>query len=249
MSNQWFCQRDGKRYGPATLEKIQEWVRAGRVTAEDLVTDNPAEPVRPARTFPQLFPQSTDSAAFAATAGTAATAPQVAVPVAAPVTATPTAASQHVAYQSLGGGGIAVGAAGVASLRKARFWMLLMAIVGFVVAGIMALGGLCVGGSAFVSRVYLMLIAVPIYIVGGALYFFAAWLLMKYTKHLNAATSSGDSVELDRAFAAQHSFWRYVGILMIISLVVGLLGTALPFFLASAASSTISHPTRVIRTR
>jgi uncharacterized protein DUF4339 len=55
MSNEWYIRVNDKNYGPASLEKLKDYIRKGQVTRSTLVRDGKQSEWRPAGDFADLF--------------------------------------------------------------------------------------------------------------------------------------------------------------------------------------------------
>lgn len=131
----------------------------------------------------------------------------------------------------------------IKSLRKTRPWVLLLAILGFILTAfvIIAAVGMLVGGGMMQGMegaagmpggfVYGM---AGLYFVFGIVYFMASLYLLKYAGSIKRAVTGMNLSDLEVALAQQASFWKLMGILtlisiiaMIVMMVVGVGGTML----------------------
>lgn len=120
-------------------------------------------------------------------------------------------------YTNFGNSGAAVSAQTVASLRKTRPWVVFIAVVTFVFAGFMVLGGF---GMMAADQAGLGVG----YIVGAALYILPGVALIRYGGAINKLLHGGGVTELEQAIDAQASFWQIAGIFALIGLVLFVLG-------------------------
>jgi hypothetical protein len=128
----------------------------------------------------------------------------------------------------------------IQSMRQTRPWVMLFAVLIFISLGFMVLGaiGMMVGG-AFMPQTEggppLMVMAV-IYLVMALLYFFPALFLVRYAGAIGRLTSSRAAGDLEAALAHQKSFWKFVGIVTLVAIVIAILGVvaaiAIPLMLA-----------------
>ena len=126
------------------------------------------------------------------------------------------------------------------SLRNTKPWTRLLSILGFIGTGFTILIGLgmMLGGS---------FIPVPpeapplaylgiFYILTSVFYLVPSIWLSKYSSAIDSFLKGGDSVHLGNAMAYQKSFWKFVGILALISIVIAIVGILaailIPAFLA-----------------
>lgn len=123
----------------------------------------------------------------------------------------------------------------VASLRKTRPWVLFIAILGFIgaaftlVASIpMFLGGGMMGMSgmdgldagAGLAGTGFMIGIGAMYLLLAVIYFIASLYLLRYANAIKRAVNGLNASDLEVALDAQASFWKLVGILSIVSIVL-----------------------------
>ena len=114
------------------------------------------------------------------------------------------------------------------SLRATKPWTRLLSILGFIGTGLTILVGLglMVGGN---------LIPMPpeapplaylgiFYILTSVFYLVPSIWLSKYSSAIDSFLKGGDSVQLGNAMAYQKSFWKFVGILMLVFIIIAILG-------------------------
>jgi len=125
----------------------------------------------------------------------------------------------------------------VKNLVDASPWLRFMGIMGFIVSGLYALGGIIAliamplamrvlsEASSFLS-VYLgggigiALIYAVILIGAGALMFFPAFFTYRFGSKLRSFSLNNSEQELELAFKNNKSLWKFNGILMIVGLAV-----------------------------
>lgn len=116
----------------------------------------------------------------------------------------------------------------VNSLRKTRPWVMLMAVLGMIGAVFMVvaaipmflmgagtmpeLAGAGLGGMGIGMGI--------IYLVLAVIYFMASLYLLRYASAIKRAVSSLATADLEAALGQQASFWKLVGILTVISIVL-----------------------------
>lgn len=111
----------------------------------------------------------------------------------------------------------------VSHLEKAAKWAKFLAIVGYVMVGLLVLG--CIGGvvAAFAGAGIGMLTVFAIYLIFAFIVFKLSRFLQQYARAIRNLSDSYDSYEL---IEAQEYFRRYVkwlGMIFIISFVVGII--------------------------
>ena len=120
----------------------------------------------------------------------------------------------------------------IESLRATRPWALFLAILGFIAAGFMLISGLfsIVGFSAMSHHSYsgpfpFFLMAL-LNILVGLLYIVPSYFLLKYATSIGGVLNYGGQHSMEQALSYQKSFWKFAGILSIISIVFAILGIA-----------------------
>jgi MFS family permease len=107
-----------------------------------------------------------------------------------------------------------------------RRWALFIAIVGFIVLGLVILIGIITGVflSFFNAReadqgipAYAMVL---IFIVLGVIYFLPALFLYKFSKHTNRAIHSPDKQEINRGIKYLKYYFVIIGLLIILGIVL-----------------------------
>jgi ABC-type sugar transport system permease subunit len=61
-------------------------------------------------------------------------------------------------------------------------------------------------------------------ILMGILYFFPSLFLFKFASSIGRLLDGGGATEMEEALSNQKSFWKFVGILVIIAIILGVLG-------------------------
>ena len=120
----------------------------------------------------------------------------------------------------------------VASLRKTRPWVLFIAILGFIGAAFMLLASIPVflggGMTGFegadaglgMAGTGMMIGMGVIYLLMGVIYFMASLYLLRYASAIKRAVTGLNIGDLESALEAQASFWKLVGILSIVSIIL-----------------------------
>jgi hypothetical protein len=113
-------------------------------------------------------------------------------------------------------------------LKQTKPWVRFISILLFIGIGLLVLGGLVImisagamssGGSSPFGAVPAALIG-SIYAVLGLLYFFPALFLFRYADGIKKALTVDLVGGMEDALRNQKSFWRFLGILMLIILIV-----------------------------
>ena len=126
--------------------------------------------------------------------------------------------------------------AGQEYLKETAKWSRFLAIVGFVMTGMIVLAALFAGSLVSALSVTTPELALfPsagltfTYLLVAAFYFFPCLFLFQSSQKLMAALQSGSSEELTRALEKLKSFFRFVGILTLV--VIGIYALMLVFLL------------------
>lgn len=119
------------------------------------------------------------------------------------------------------------------SLIYAAKWARFLAVVGFIGIGLTILASIFCG--LFMDRfiadnlpgvstnTYPTAALSIIYIIVGVLYFFPCLYLIRFGTRIRRAFKDNDAENLEHAFENLHFFYRFIGILMIIWLIIGAL--------------------------
>ena len=121
------------------------------------------------------------------------------------------------------------------SLRATKPWSRLLSILGFIGTGLTVLIGLgIILGRNFlpVSPKAPPLVFLGIfYILTSVLYLVPSIWLSKYSSAIASFLKGGDSVQLAKAMAYQKSFWKFVGILVLVSMLFAIVGIIAAIFI------------------
>jgi hypothetical protein len=138
------------------------------------------------------------------------------------------ASSPEAAYDYQAG--LQVSSSMIESLRATKPWTLLLAILGFISVGFMVLCSFpLLIGSCFLpyqeTEVPFPLFFLALfYLLMGLVYFFPSYFLLKYANSIGRFLRGGGQLSMEQALAYQKSFWKFVGILGLISIGFGILG-------------------------
>ena len=113
-----------------------------------------------------------------------------------------------------------------AALAGTKPWVRLCSILLFISAALMivvgglagVMGAVALGGGAETAALAI------VYPVTGLLYLIPALYLFRYANRIGEYLSGGQEVQLELAIDAQRSFWKFVGILSVIAIVIFVLG-------------------------
>jgi hypothetical protein len=122
-------------------------------------------------------------------------------------------------------------------LRRTQPWTRLMGVMGFITVGFMLVFGIIGGVAGLATGDRTALILLFLYPLLGLVYVFPSLYLLRYSKRIREFVSTGQGPQLEAALDAQRAFWKFVAILTIVGIVVGLLG-ALIAIVAGIAIAT-----------
>ncbi len=114
------------------------------------------------------------------------------------------------------------------SLRQTKPWARLLSVLGFISIGFMVIVGMVnifvfpkvTGGSSFVPGILM----VSINILMGLLHFFPSLFLFKFASSISRLLDGGGIKEMEEALLNQKSFWKFVGILILVMFSIAILG-------------------------
>ncbi len=114
------------------------------------------------------------------------------------------------------------------SLRATRPWTRLLSVLGFIGAGLTILGGIAmIVGKNFIpvseNAPPLTYIGV-FYILTSVFYLVPSIWLAKYSSAIATFLKSGDAIHFANAMAYQKSFWKFIGVLALVSIALTVLG-------------------------
>ena len=117
-----------------------------------------------------------------------------------------------------------------AILQGTQPWVRFLSIVGFVSSGVMVLIGLIAGTIGIARGSIETAIMVVLYPLFGVLYIFPSVYLLRYANRIRQFAKNGQEQDLAGALDAQRSFWRFVGVLTLVSLATGIIGMVVAAF-------------------
>ena len=103
-------------------------------------------------------------------------------------------------------------------LRKTQPWVRLVSMFGFLCVGL--IGVLAVASWVGTSRDRLAqgpFAALLLYPVLLVLYLIPSFQLLKYSRRIGTFVAQGHTVQLEAALEAQRAFWRFIGIVVVVS--------------------------------
>ncbi|MGD9055675.1 MAG: hypothetical protein PVG40_03310 [Desulfobacterales bacterium] len=114
------------------------------------------------------------------------------------------------------------------SLRATWPWTRLLSVLGFIGTGLMILAGLgVIVGESFIpvsEKTPPLVFMGILYILSSVFYLVPSIWLSKFSTAVSVFLKSGDAIELGKAIAYQKSFWKFIGILAVMSIALIVLG-------------------------
>ncbi len=111
------------------------------------------------------------------------------------------------------------------SLKQTRPWVRFLSILGFVWLGFMVVASVAMMFGSGPAG-YGALIGI-VYIVLAVLYAAPVLFLHRYASSITRFLESGTSEEMEHALGYQKSFWKFSGILALITILVAIIGTVI----------------------
>ena len=120
-------------------------------------------------------------------------------------------------------------------LRQTKPWVRFLSVMGFIICGLMLLTGLGTGLTGVSTGRPEMIGMGILYPIMSILYIFPSLFLFRYASCIGDFLISRRGGAFEGAIEAQKSFWKFVGILMLVML--GLYAVLLAFLLVAAILS------------
>ena len=103
-------------------------------------------------------------------------------------------------------------------LRKTQPWVRLVSICGFICVALIGMLGVVSWVGRSTDRVaQVPLVALLVYPVLLAVYLIPSLQLLKYSRRIRTFVAQGHTVQLEAALEAQRAFWRFTGIVVVVS--------------------------------
>jgi len=206
MSVVWHYVQNGKALGPVPEEQLKVLLSTGTLRAEDLVWREGMPGWLAARELPELVQAAPLQAAPSQAAPNPYVAPQTSLNAPVAATAGP------------------VSAEAVELLRRTKPWVRFFSVLGILGIVLMGLGALAMVALSF-GPFRAMPLAARIgmgvlYLVLAFLYAPPVLYLHRYANRIRDLVEENSSLHLESALRAQKSFWKYLGMFTVITLIV-----------------------------
>jgi hypothetical protein len=113
-------------------------------------------------------------------------------------------------------------------LRQTKPWVMFISVMGFIYVGLMVFIGVVAmfvfsrfSGTGTIASSGMFTI---LNVLMGILYFFPSLFLFKFASSIGRLLDGGGAIEMEEALSNQKSFWKFIGILVIVALILGVLG-------------------------
>jgi hypothetical protein len=107
------------------------------------------------------------------------------------------------------------------TLERTQPWVRFLAIVAFAYIGLMIVGGLVAGAVLLAAGETQALAFLFLYPLLGVLYLYPALCLLRYANGIRSFLQTNHPQDLATALDTQRAFWKFVGVLTAIGLVLG----------------------------
>ena len=114
------------------------------------------------------------------------------------------------------------------SLRQTRPWARFLSILGFISISLMVIGGtiniFVLSGDNAQNTFLPAIFMGALNILMGLLYLFPALFLFKFSTSIGRLLDGGGPREMEETLSNQKSFWKFIGILIIVIFCIAILG-------------------------
>lgn len=228
MAMQWYYAQNGQQFGPVPVEQLRSMFSTGALRPSDLVWSDGLPAWTPAGQVPALQMAPVYNPPAPAPAYVPAPVPRPTPAYAAPVSAPAYGQPGEVAEEV------------VKLLRSTKPWVRFLSVLGFIGLALLVLGSIAIlvipfGGPMGAMSLGPRLGASVAYLLMGLVQFPAVLFLSRYASRIARLAASGDPSDLEDALRAQKSFWKYVGILTLMMMILYILAIAGVLIFAGAA--------------
>jgi len=219
----WYLRtEEGEQYGPVSKHELDSWMSDGRVDASCQLLHEGWEHWKWAE---EVYPGLAEFAPSPAPPAPEPELPTIHVSPSPRLEVNPFASPTDVPAISVHDGhGDATGItpATTLALAQTRPWVLFLSILGFLVGGIVVLAAMGMAASAVIgqgSQTVPMLAIGLVYLIIAAIYLLVSYYLFTYASRIKSFVYSRSAFDLERAIVAQKSFWKLMGIFVVVGIV------------------------------
>lgn len=109
-------------------------------------------------------------------------------------------------------------------MHETKPWTTFLAVLGFVGIGFMVLAGVGVALMSLVTGQFSSVFVGLVYFVYAIIYAYPVLKLWNYSKAIGTLLSTRKDADLEIALDQQRAVWRFMGIVTIVGMVLGLIG-------------------------
>lgn len=238
MSRMWHYVRNGQPQSPVPEEQLRALRASSALRAEDLVWREGLPAWIPAGQVPELTPQAPPPPAYLPPPPPAFAPPPPPAYAPAPQPyPTPATFPGPGPFAAPGAPSAAGGPSPVALdlLRKTRPWTRLLGVLGALGLGFILLAALfmAIGATPPFNAMPPgpRLVAALLYVLMAFLQLPPVIFLNRYASRITDLLATGTMAELEAALAAQKAFWKYVGILTLIGILLSVVAIPAAFLI------------------
>lgn len=119
-------------------------------------------------------------------------------------------------------------------MEQTQPWARLMGILGFISVAFMIVTGLGAGVVGIVTRSPQAAVFLIVYPLMALLYVFPSLYLIRYANRIRDFVGQRQPAQLEAALDAQRAFWKFIGVLTLVMLVVAVMGIVLAILIPLA---------------
>jgi len=241
-ADKWYLQtEEGDQYGPVTKAELDQWLAEGRIDASCQILCEGWDQWRWAEdVYPQL---AGTSASPVIDTGGGQTSSAAHVPVVGPLPAGQTAPAAIVTEEPHSGG---ISRSIRRSMQETRPWVMVLAVFGLVANGLGLLAGALAVLAIAVATFGIGLIVAPLYLVSPVLGLIASYLLLSYGMRIGDFCRRETVLQLESAIEAQKSFWKFTGIVALVTLGLVIATVFLIMVVGGLAALGLGAPARSV---
>lgn len=124
-------------------------------------------------------------------------------------------------------------------LHRTQPWVRFLAICGFVMVGLMLVVAIGAGLAGIATQRVETAVLVVTYPLFALLYFFPSLYLLRYASRIRDFVADGEPRQLEFALDAQRAFWKFTGILTLVSLGIAALALMIGLVVGLAAGMAL----------
>jgi len=113
----------------------------------------------------------------------------------------------------------------ISYLRSTKPWTKFLSVLGFIMVAFSVLIGLLfmIGRNLFPQGAPTFFVSI-MYMLFSLIYLFPSIYLFKYSSSISRFLNTGREIDMEYALSYQKSFWKFVGIVSLIAIIIAVLG-------------------------